>query len=226
MGNLSRLENLNLDKNQLTTLPPLIGNCTSLSVLSLRDNQIEELPMELGKLENLRVLDLCNNRLSFLPYTVNVLSKLQALWLSENQSQAILKLQQDTDPRTGIKVLTCYLLPQQSASVHGTRRLALLVVMSDFSDNNRVPNKAFIGGPKVHFGDMDGEPEEEQHVQSDATGNFSRHDTPHPKPHANILKHKKSVDGHVIPHETEVSGEYLGRIHQVNLFSNNLRPLL
>ncbi|KAH7728046.1 PDZ-domain-containing protein scribble [Aphelenchoides avenae] len=189
VGNLSRLENLNLDKNQLTTLPPLIGNCLSLSVLSLRDNQVEELPMEIGKLENLRVLDLCNNRLSFLPYTVNVLSKLQALWLSENQSQAILKLQQDADPRTGIKVLTCYLLPQQSASVH---------------DNNRVSNKAFVGGPKVHFGDMDGEPEEELHPPVDAeTGNFSRHDTPHPKPHANILKHKKSVDGHVIPHETE-----------------------
>ena len=44
-----------------------------------------------------------------------MLRELQALWISENQSQALLRLQQDTDPKTGIKVLTCYLLPQQSA---------------------------------------------------------------------------------------------------------------
>lgn len=90
-----------------------------LSLLSLRDNQIDELPMEIGKLSQLRVLDVCNNRLSYLPFTINVLYNLQALWLSENQCQALLKLQQDVEPRTGLKVLTCYLLPQQSANANG-----------------------------------------------------------------------------------------------------------
>ena len=85
----------------------------------MRDNEIEELPLEIGKCEKLRVLDMCNNRLQYLPYTINVLFNLQALWLSENQSQAMLKLTTEQDPRTGMRVLTCYLLPQQSATVHG-----------------------------------------------------------------------------------------------------------
>lgn len=75
--------------------------------------------MEIGKLTNLRVLDVCNNRLSYLPFTINVLFNLQALWISENQSQALLKLSQEVEPKTGLKVLTCYLLPQKSASENG-----------------------------------------------------------------------------------------------------------
>jgi protein scribble len=38
---------------------------------------------------------------------------LKALWLSENQAQPLLKFQTDYDERTGQKVLTCFLLPQQ-----------------------------------------------------------------------------------------------------------------
>ena len=38
---------------------------------------------------------------------------LKALWLSENQAQPLLKFQTDYDERTGQKVLTCVLLPQQ-----------------------------------------------------------------------------------------------------------------
>lgn len=90
-----------------------------LSLLSLRDNQIEELPMEIGKLSQLRVLDVCNNRLNYLPFTINVLYNLQALWISENQCQALLKLQQSIEPTTGLKVLTCYLLPQQNSVTSG-----------------------------------------------------------------------------------------------------------
>lgn len=68
--------------------------------------------MEIGRLTNIKVLDVSGNRLSFLPFTINVLTGLQALWLAENQSQPLLKLQTDVDPRTNNKVLTCYLLPQ------------------------------------------------------------------------------------------------------------------
>jgi protein scribble len=98
-----------------------IGSCTALTVLSLRDNQVEELPLEIGKLSRLRVLDVANNRLSHLPYTINVLQSLQALWLSENQSQAMVKLTQSTDPKTKIRVLTCYLLPQQNSNLQGSQ---------------------------------------------------------------------------------------------------------
>lgn len=60
--------------------------------------------MEVGRLSKLKVLDVGGNRLSFLPFTVNVLTGLQALWLAENQSQPMLKLQTDVDPRTNNKV--------------------------------------------------------------------------------------------------------------------------
>ncbi|KAI1712160.1 PDZ domain (Also known as DHR or GLGF) domain-containing protein [Ditylenchus destructor] len=186
IGNLKKLENLNVDKNQLTHIPPLIGDCSSLSLLSLRDNQLEELPLEIGKLSKLRVLDVCNNRLTFLPYTIGVLFNLQALWLSENQSQALLKLQNDVDPRTGIKVLTCYLLPQQNVN---------------HNEIQSRTNRSFVGGPKVHFGDVSPEDAEldSNTVNSNAFGNFERHDTPHPKPHiAGATKHKKVIDGHII----------------------------
>ena len=51
-------------------------------------------------------------RLEYLPMTVANLD-LKALWLSENQAQPLLKFQTDYDERTGQKVLTCFLLPQQ-----------------------------------------------------------------------------------------------------------------
>ncbi|VBB25787.1 unnamed protein product [Acanthocheilonema viteae] len=189
VGNLKNLRTLNLDKNQLKELPPTIGGCTSLSVLSLRDNLIEQLPLEIGRLENLRVLDVCNNRLNYLPFTVNVLFKLRALWLSENQSQAMLKLQTEQDPRTGIKVLTCYLLPQ-SNSQHVERA---------------PPNRSFIGGPKVHFGS---DLEETHEDDENEIGQFSRHDTPHPKPHSHTAKFKKqSIDGHIIHHDDDQSAK-------------------
>ncbi|KAI6210461.1 hypothetical protein M3Y96_00330700 [Aphelenchoides besseyi] len=188
IGNLTNLSNLNLDKNHLTSIPALIGNCSSLTILSLRDNQLEELPLEIGKLSHLRVLDVCNNKLSYLPYTVNVLYELQALWLSENQSQAMLKLQQETDAKTGIRVLTCYLLPQQSANQQDT--------------NTQKPtnkNLEFVGGPKVHFNDS-----EEAEDGLKVIGNFERKDTPHPKPGVQGQKLKKQhVDGRVIQHEDE-----------------------
>ncbi|TKR80847.1 hypothetical protein L596_014842 [Steinernema carpocapsae] len=181
IGNLKSLRNLNVDKNQLNEVPSTIGQCTALGVLSFRDNRIEELPLEIGRLENLRVLDVCNNRLSFLPFTINVLYNLQALWLSECQSQAMLKLQVDQDPRTDIKVLTCYLLPQQRAQT-----------------SLDAPSKQFTGGPKVHFTDMEATQDEEDHLP---IGQFERHDTPHPKPHAGQKVKKSSIDGHIIHHD-------------------------
>lgn len=52
-------------------------------------------------------------RLEYLPFTVANLN-LSALWLSENQAQPMVKFQTDFDERTGQKVLTCFLLPQQA----------------------------------------------------------------------------------------------------------------
>uniref|UniRef100_A0A1I8B8K4 PDZ domain-containing protein n=1 Tax=Meloidogyne hapla TaxID=6305 RepID=A0A1I8B8K4_MELHA len=190
IGNLKCLQTLNLDRCQLRQLPSLIGECQSLNVLQVRNNQLEELPMEIGKLAKLKVFDVCNNMLTHLPYTINVLRELQALWLSENQSQALVRLQQETDSRSGIKILTCYLLPQ---------------VESQKSGNSQPPNSnkssGFVGGPKVHFGVDEAEREE---VSADKAQQFERKNTPHPKPSssstsASTSKHhkKQHVDGHI-----------------------------
>jgi len=52
-------------------------------------------------------------RLAHLPLTLGSCS-LKAVWLSENQIQPLLKFQTELDESTGLKVLTCFLLPQQA----------------------------------------------------------------------------------------------------------------
>ena len=39
--------------------------------------------------------------------------KVTAIWLSQNQNKPLIQLNQDTDPETGQKVLTNFMLPQQ-----------------------------------------------------------------------------------------------------------------
>ncbi|CAH2286247.1 scribble homolog [Pelobates cultripes] len=111
-GNLTKLTNLNVDRNRLLSLPSEIGGCTSLNMLGLRDNQLSLLPPELANATELHVLDVAGNRLLNLPFALTNLN-LKALWLAENQSQPMLKFQTEDDEKTGSKVLTCYLLPQQ-----------------------------------------------------------------------------------------------------------------
>ncbi|XP_056410308.1 protein scribble homolog [Hyla sarda] len=112
IGNLTKLTNLNVDRNRLTSLPGEIGGCSSLNMLCLRDNQLTALPPELANATELHVLDVAGNRLLNLPFALTNLN-LKALWLAENQSQPMLKFQTEDDEKTGSKVLTCYLLPQQ-----------------------------------------------------------------------------------------------------------------
>uniref|UniRef100_A0A8B9PIT6 Protein scribble homolog n=1 Tax=Apteryx owenii TaxID=8824 RepID=A0A8B9PIT6_APTOW len=112
LGKLTKLTNLNVDRNRLTSLPAEIGGCANLNVLSLRDNRLALLPPELANTTELHVLDVAGNRLQNLPFALTNLN-LKALWLAENQSQPMLKFQTEDDEKTGEKVLTCYLLPQQ-----------------------------------------------------------------------------------------------------------------
>ncbi|KAK2095194.1 hypothetical protein P7K49_026610 [Saguinus oedipus] len=112
LGKLTKLTNLNVDRNQLEALPSEIGGCVALSVLSLRDNRLAVLPPELAHTSELHVLDVAGNRLQSLPFALTHLN-LKALWLAENQAQPMLRFQTEDDARTGEKVLTCYLLPQQ-----------------------------------------------------------------------------------------------------------------
>lgn len=103
IGRMTKLNNLNVDRNALEDIPIEIGSCASLGVLSLRDNKLKKLPSELGNCLSLHVLDVSGNQLHNLPYSL-VNLQLKAVWLAENQAQPLLMFQPDIDDRTGEQV--------------------------------------------------------------------------------------------------------------------------
>ncbi|KAJ6661518.1 hypothetical protein lerEdw1_014428 [Lerista edwardsae] len=168
VGKLTKLTNLNVDRNRLTALPAEIGGCSSLNVLSLRDNRLERLPPELARTTELHVLDVAGNRLQHLPFALTNLN-LKALWLAENQSQPMLKFQTEDHEKTGEKVLTCYLLPQQPSP--SLENLLQNSVDDSWTDTNlnRVSVIQFVDEPK----------EEEEEAGAEKRG-LQRRATPHP----------------------------------------------
>ncbi|MYC60055.1 MAG: hypothetical protein F4X09_07700 [Gammaproteobacteria bacterium] len=66
LGNLTELQVLNLDLNELSgPIPPELGNLTKLKELVIGNNNLSgAIPPELGKLSNLLWLDLANNNFS------------------------------------------------------------------------------------------------------------------------------------------------------------------
>ncbi|NWI55314.1 SCRIB protein, partial [Calyptomena viridis] len=174
LGKLAKLTNLNVDRNRLTSLPAEIGGCANLTVLSLRDNRLALLPPELASTTELRVLDVAGNRLQNLPFALTNLN-LKALWLAENQSQPMLKFQTEDDEKTGEKVLTCYLLPQQPSPSLGKSLCQNLLqnsVDESWTDTNlnRVSVIQFLDEPK-------GDDEEESGAERRG---LQRRATPHP----------------------------------------------
>ncbi|XP_061209865.1 protein scribble homolog isoform X20 [Neopsephotus bourkii] len=169
LGKLAKLTNLNVDRNRLTSLPPEIGGCANLNVLSLRDNRLALLPPELANTTELHVLDVAGNRLQNLPFALTNLN-LKALWLAENQSQPMLKFQTEDDEKTGEKVLTCYLLPQQpSPSLENLLQNSVDESWTD-TNLNRVSVIQFLDEPK-------GDDEEESGAERRG---LQRRATPHP----------------------------------------------
>ncbi|XP_069077062.1 protein scribble homolog isoform X19 [Pleurodeles waltl] len=170
LGKLSKLTNLNVDRNRLTVLPPEIGGCACLNVLSLRDNRLTCLPSELADATELHVLDVAGNRLQNLPFALTNLN-LKALWLAENQSQPMLKFQTEDDEKSGEKVLTCYLLPQQpSPSLENLLQDSVDESWND-SNLNRVSVIQFLEEPK---------PEEDDDDDGTEKKILQRRATPHP----------------------------------------------
>ncbi|KAK3576946.1 hypothetical protein CHS0354_017620 [Potamilus streckersoni] len=198
IGKLKKMTNFNVDRNRLTEIPVEIGKCQRLDILSMRDNKLLRLPQELGNLKELHVLDVSGNRLEYLPITVTNLN-LKALWLSENQAQPMLKFQTDFDERTGQKVLTCFLLPQQNFH---TESMENLLRGSTATEDSRSSWSEKMEKPRdsvIRFEEVEGEDDEDDEEKT-----FIRHDTPHPKElkarHPKFVKAKGSIDGHIIPH--------------------------
>lgn len=85
IGTLKNLIMLDVTENNLTSLPASIGNLKKLDDLLLHDNKLTSLPESIGKLENLNVLFLYGNRLSSLPESIGKLKKVHYLYLSNNR---------------------------------------------------------------------------------------------------------------------------------------------
>uniref|UniRef100_A0A1I8B7U7 PDZ domain-containing protein n=1 Tax=Meloidogyne hapla TaxID=6305 RepID=A0A1I8B7U7_MELHA len=176
--NRLNLRFLDVNVNNLRSIPSTIGGCSNLTILSLRHNQINELPMEIGRLNSLQVLDLIDNNLKYLPYTLTCLYKaktLSALWLSFNQP-SLPKLSTINEPIMNIKVLTCYLLPQQEQP-------------QKQSSQNK--SSSCVGGARVCFAGDRAEEFEEDKIP---IGKFERYDTPHPKPFAPKNRNRNSTE--------------------------------
>uniref|UniRef100_A0A3B4F0M6 Protein scribble homolog n=1 Tax=Pundamilia nyererei TaxID=303518 RepID=A0A3B4F0M6_9CICH len=182
LGKLKKLTNLNVDRNRLGNVPKELGGCASLNVLSLRDNRLGKLPAELADATELHVLDVAGNRLQNLPFALTNLN-LKAMWLAENQSQPMLKFQTEDDERTGEKVLTCYLLPQQpSPSLENLLQNSVDGSWTD-SNLNRVSVIQFQEETKAEVDEGDEAAAERRGLQ--------RRATPHP---SELKEMKKGIE--------------------------------
>ncbi|MDW7695377.1 gliding motility-associated C-terminal domain-containing protein [Flammeovirgaceae bacterium SG7u.111] len=86
IDSLSLLEDLFLDKNNLSDTIPNMGNLTNLQRLNLSENELSgPIPATLGSLANLREMNLSSNDLSGeIPASLGSLSALEVLNLSRN----------------------------------------------------------------------------------------------------------------------------------------------
>jgi internalin A len=89
IGHLTSLRVLRLENNRLTRLPPEVGQLTSLRQLRLDGNRLTVLPPEIGQLKGLAELRLDGNQLTALPVEVGQLTKLWMLWLDGNELTAL-----------------------------------------------------------------------------------------------------------------------------------------
>lgn len=83
IGNLTDLEELNLNSNKIIYLPESIGKLTNLINLNLANNRLEKLPETFGNLINLEILNLLNNNLLRLPNSFIKLQKLEELYMDQ-----------------------------------------------------------------------------------------------------------------------------------------------
>uniref|UniRef100_A0A8C8EWT9 Leucine rich repeat containing 1 n=1 Tax=Oncorhynchus tshawytscha TaxID=74940 RepID=A0A8C8EWT9_ONCTS len=177
IGKLKRLSNFNCDRNRLASLPKEIGGCSSLNVFCVRGNRLTRIPSEISQATELHVFDVSGNRLLHLPISLTML-RLKALWLSENQSQPLITFQNDMDPESGEKVLTCVLLPQQplepdsKGSDNLARCGALESLVNDVVDDTW-DDRAMNRISAIHFLDDNDDDDDEK-------GTLMRRATPHP----------------------------------------------
>ena len=83
------MSKLNLDDNQLTSVPASLENHSSLQDLDLSNNHLNSLPAELGQLAALVTLNLSDNQLTRVPAALGQLAILSVLYLFGNQLTSV-----------------------------------------------------------------------------------------------------------------------------------------
>jgi len=81
---LIKLETLNLNSNQIASIPISISNLTHLKLVNLSDNRLSSFPLEFCDLKHLDVLNLSKNKITEAPKGIG---KLQVVELNLNQNQ-------------------------------------------------------------------------------------------------------------------------------------------
>ena len=88
IGNLTNLESLYLEWNDLQELPNSFSSLTSLKNLAISNNYLSSLPY-IGSLINLTYLDLGYNQMTMLPESIENLQNLEYLYIFNNQLQSL-----------------------------------------------------------------------------------------------------------------------------------------
>lgn len=85
VANLSNLQKLLLDDNNLLEVPPELGRRTNLKHLALDKNELTDLPPRMANMFLLNILTLSRNLLTFIPKCIFSMQKLKVLHLHYNQ---------------------------------------------------------------------------------------------------------------------------------------------
>lgn len=89
IGQLIRLEYLDLNRNRLRSLPDSIGKLENLRELNLVENPLVSIPPSIGNLANLTKLYLSDNDAAIIPPTLGNLTRLEYLSLGGRQLLAV-----------------------------------------------------------------------------------------------------------------------------------------
>ncbi|MEM6347672.1 MAG: caspase family protein, partial [Bacteroidota bacterium] len=89
IAKLQKLKNLNLSYNPLQTLPNSFYALNNLKKLLIHHADLDEIPPPLLLMENLTHLDVGNNHISQLPEELTYLSGIKRLYLNDNQLEEI-----------------------------------------------------------------------------------------------------------------------------------------
>ena len=84
IGSLSILTRLSVNFNNFTSLPESIGNLSNLEELNVNFNDLTSLTESIGKLSNLEELDVSSNNITSLPESIGNLSNLTKLIIYNN----------------------------------------------------------------------------------------------------------------------------------------------